>query len=847
MATGGFKRKKNEFLGCFKEDFLSTDTIGCVLKLGNAVYLKLRQLTLLTASCALISCGLKSSDKSKTNEGVPQVEAEPLPEAVDLPPDVESGGGDNTLPLDPLWSTREQRDSQIEPPGTPLINIRPDAPLLQNFPIPQSIDPRGLLPSGSYQAGGGRLDPLAYGGRIVVPSDGRAQSHPACLRAIPAPGKRDNASITVDGELAEWLPQDVIGIDRAGDGADKKGGLDVRELYFASQGSRSFVGVRLEDRWDESNTSDVVFISFRELLLSQTTAAVPDVAGSALLSFEVRGSKLYQNYQGQRTVVAQNGDAPGDFGLVIKANVLELNFPNGVPAAMLTTGRDMVLDVSSQSAGNFPEVDSFGPHVMGLQDDYACLVPMPDAQGRLDHFKMMVMRRENDVDPGVAEVIYRAMIVAAPAVEYVAGDHLDAGDTVSITVVKDMGAAGLYLTLGGMYFEDGILNLFGEKTQPLKAFFVAAHEYAHGLNTGDYALPNLWMNEGHSDWIAHKALRSYYGNSVELFEVNYDAASFKREEDAAGGSPMILGDATWGQAPYSGLFYYRKSSSFFEMLSDRVNYADWRDNQLGLYARAGILMADTLDFLKRFLGLATYMGSAGDNLGAGWVASGTYAQSIFPRTRLDDSDDDGLMDFWEDRIGTDKLMGDSDGDGYSDAVETMVQRNPKTAEAVSALVPDNNLTDWETVASGALQDALDTPSSSADCSSFGNIKRYGVAFGSHWLLSAVEMESATNTDERLTIVVFMKNTNNVVRQLIVQGGKSWFVAREPSGALIRPVPLTIPFRGSSLEMAVNDSWLQWTPGEESTIQVRIATYFYNGTGDDLCEVTPYFNPTLLDP
>lgn len=822
---------------------MSADIIGCVFNLGNSVYLNLRKLALLTASSALISCGLKSNNKSKTNEGVPQVEAEPLPEAVDLPPTDESEPEEDNIPLDPLWSPLEKRDTQVEPPGTPLINVRPDAPLQQNFPTLQSIDPRGLLPSGSYQAGGGKLDPLAYSGRIVVPSDGRAQSHPACTRAITAPGKRDNASITVDGELAEWLPQDVIGIDRAGDGADKKGGLDVRELYFASHGSKSFIGVRLEDRWDESNTSDVVFISFRELLISQTTAAVPDVAGTALLSFEVRGSKLYQNYQGQRTVVAQNGDAPGDFGLVIKANVLELNFPNGVPVAMLTTGRDIVLDVSSQSVGNFPEVDSFGPHVMGLQDDYACLVPMPDAQGRLDHFKLMVMRRENDVDPGVAEVIYRAMVAAAPAVEFVTGDHLDAGDTVSITVVKDMGAAGLYLTLGGMYFEDGILNLFGEKTQPLKAFFVAAHEYSHGLNTGDYALPNLWMNEGHSDWIAHKALRSYYGNSVELFEVNYDATSFKREEDAAGGTPMILGDVTWGQAPYSGLFYYRKSSSYFEMLSDRANYADWRDNHLGLYVRAGILMADTLDFLTRFLGLATYVGSGSDNLGAGWVSSGSYAQSVFPRTRLDDSDGDGLMDFWEDRIGTDKLMVDSDGDGYTDAMETLVQRDPKIAETVSALVPDHHLADWETLAPTTLRTDTTVMDNGVDCISLGNIKRYGVAFGSHWLLSAVEMESATNTDERLEIVVFVKNIQNEVRQLLVQGGKSWFAAYEPSGSRIRPGTMANAFRGASVEMAFNDSWLQWLPGEESTIQVRIGAYF----NDILCEVTPYFSPTLLDP
>ena len=88
------------------------------------------------------------------------------------------------------------------------------------------------------------------------------------------------------------------------------------------------------------------------------------------------------------------------------------------------------VEVSTRKTNGASQYDYTGIHYEGFIDDYACIVQLPASSGVFTHYKMMVMRRANNpINANSAEAIYRSLIHAAQATEYISKDNMDYWDT----------------------------------------------------------------------------------------------------------------------------------------------------------------------------------------------------------------------------------------------------------------------------------------------------------------------------------------------------------------------------------------------------------------------------------
>jgi hypothetical protein len=306
------------------------------------------------------------------------------------------------------------------------LALRPDASTTPSFPtVDPTLDPRTFGPTGTYTPGAARLPTaLLTQGHLLVADDGRLVELPPCAYPLPAPGHASADGIKIDGDLSDWPLGALIGIDQAGDGAGGKDYLDLRELYFASDATSYYLAARVTGTWPATSISGALQIQFSSLALPTdgTTDPTPTLAAE----FGVYGSDLYQFTPNPGAKKLKPGTGPGelDFQLAASGQVIELRLPRSAIDPLLGSGpfvlnMETACDIGAPDCPHAPYRDGVGAHIVGLIDDYACLVPLPDPSGALTSFKMFVMRHQQGTDPQKAEQEYRAMIAAAPTDEFV--------------------------------------------------------------------------------------------------------------------------------------------------------------------------------------------------------------------------------------------------------------------------------------------------------------------------------------------------------------------------------------------------------------------------------------------
>ncbi len=777
-------------------------------------------------SVLLLACSKKEegNEEASTEVGsTPKVESAQQPDTETM----QSGG--EIIEVPEVLEVPEE--SQPEPESPLTLNapgskdLRPDAPSTASFPTLRAIDPRTHTPSGTYTPDGGKLNRNIFSGQIAVPSDGRSHVLPECEHPFAAPGNSPTTGLTIDGNLSEWPVASVIAVDKSGDGGNSP--ADLREVYFAKDGSSAFFGAKVQGTVSNVGTSAqrLLFI-FSSLAVPADNTTYPEATTRLILEawgpvLKFYNGTSYVTYPGSGTV----------YNLAVSGSSVELRIDLSVIEGLMSGG-PYVVDVSGYGvtgAGAWV-MDRTGNHFVGLVDDYACIVDMPNADRTITTSKMFVMRRSaSTVSAGVAETSYRSMIHGSRASEYVAKDHMAYWDTVAFTVIKAMSPAGLNTSNAGIYVEDDITNRFGNTGDLTYLTFVSAHEYLHSYNATSYRLSESWMVEGHSNWLATRAMGSYFGDEVGASWFNIDLGSFLAEEKTYG--VQTIDDDTWGDAPYSGLFYYRKAASYIELLQTKIDY----DSFLNSILKLGILgtpLPNRDTFLAAYKGLPNYQGAAGDNLTDGWWG-GDYSTSNLPISLLADTDADGLLNFQETATGTNAASADSDSDNTSDQFEKVNGLNPSVKQNVTYLAQDNLLTDWVSLAPTWLRTALQSSSSNPACGNFTRLNRYGVVIKEGWVYISAELKQTPTANENLKIVAFV---NGGPEQFVMQHGQSIIWHANPS---TRAAETVVPFSGTTVEIAYNTAWLGWNNGDTPPgTTFNVATF----TGSTQCDLGATVTP-----
>jgi hypothetical protein len=697
-----------------------------------------------------------------------------------------------------------------------------NAPLRQPQPTTNAaLDPRTYTPTAQYAPGGGRFAYSMEKSRLATIADGHEHAHPACGNATPF-NSRPPLSPTVDGSLAEWSKAQLAVIDRAGDGfsATASGGetaaFDLRELYYAEDDGHIYVAIKLEQDWSllpfPGNSYPRLTVAFQNIVPPADDTVNTEISDGR--SFDIFGDDIREyDFDLQRY---DDRTAP-NFEIAVSGSVIELRVAK-----------------SEIFAGGAVESDAFGVHVylprdhlgsktdwmamhqVGLEDDYACLVTMPD-----DSFKMFVMRHEDGVDPEVAEVVFRSMIAAAPAVEHAMGESYDHADTVALTVVQNMRMAGTYhFPIGNIFMVAGVYDENGNG-HPKANFRVAAHEYAHGLNSADYQLPVPWMSEGHSEWAAIRAEGSYYGEGLLHDVLRREAQGFVTA--AVSSDDASLED--WDES----LEAYYKAASFYDLISGVLPYeallSILRDIQTGAAAVAG-----SEDYLGLIAGHASFTGTVSASMWDGWF-EGTYDASIFKTAALGDDDADGVLNHLEARYGLDAASADTDEDGMSDSFERFAGSDPKIPAPADEryFVADNLLGDWADL--GALVAMPGAPASG--CGAHHDLVKAGVVFDGDWLVVGIELAgAAAGQDGALVAFLDEPDSEDALQIKANYGDNAIFAFRE--GSPLETFRTASALSGTSFELAYHRSWLGWGKQYPEGLKVKVATYSM-ASGGTPCE------------
>lgn len=742
-----------------------------------------------------------------------------------------------------------ETDPSVDQPSTiPSVKENPDssgssnnventseAKTNQAVPKANDLDPREFQPEGTWLANKGLKDLKIDSAKVIANDDGRDHNFPECEYPIPAPGHAPMNTVRIDGEIGEWPINSIVSIDKSNDVGNLTD-LDLRSVFWGADNNSYYLAIELYSNW-KTNNDELAFlnINFNSLNMPQDQDSIP--TASLQTGFAVIDNSLYL-LEGEVFVPVKRGSMPNeyDYELSISKNIVELRInrkhiinPDKYPFAV-----DIFTSTSDR------QIDRLGPHIVGLIDDYACLVPTPNQDNNLNSYKLLVMRREPKVDQNVAELSYRAMVNALQYVTYLTKDSISDWDTNNIISISQMNTAGLYIPAIGHFIIDQPKNFTQETGLPITHFFIAAHELLHSLNVSDYKLPSEWLREGHSNWFTLKILESYFGKGVFQKYLVFENNSFLREETIFASGNHSIADENWNEQPHTPLFYYRKSAALFSLLLSEVNYDDFREN---LLHRPFSMQKfnDTETFLRAFKELESYPGSLDDEIKSSWLNNSSN-NGRFSKTQLQDPDFDGLFNFQETKLGTNTTNPDSDQDGLSDTFEWSIGFDPMTSNEYDFIALDNLMQDWIKNHPDKIISSLEHLGDSEYCDERSNITRFSVVKHADEIVFAIELgQQPSESDiEQLQIVIFI-NTPNFNPQIIVPFGSSYYLVKNEDNSVLRSNQFIAPFRTKTLEILLKLKWLNWGETPPQGTKFRIVTY----DGINQCDYTDDLTPVSL--
>ena len=741
-----------------------------------------------------------------------------------------------TIPaLDEDLNSPSVRDNPDASGSSNNIEHTKEAKTNQMVPEASRLDPRGFIPSGQWLTGGGIKTLNLDASKIITNDDGRDHDFPACENPIPAPGQASPDNIVIDGNTNDWTVASIVSIDKSGDSGEQKN-LDLRSIYWSANTESYYIAIELDSDWS-TNDSQLTYLNifFNSFSLPTNESTIPIASFS--YGFAVIEDSLYLLEDEMFTPLTKGNEANQfDFDFAISGNNIEIRLGRH----HLSSLENQPFSVDIFTSDEFGQVDRAGPHIVGLIDDYACLVPTPAPDGALSSYKMLVMRRSPSVNQGIAELSYRAMVTALPYAVDLTKSQINDWDTNNVISTGQMSTAGLYIPAVGHFIIDQPNNFANESGLPINHFFVASHELLHSLNVSDYKLPSEWLREGHSNWFTLKIFEAYFGKGVFQKNLIFENNSFIREELQFPSSNHSIDDSNWNKRPHTPLFFYRKAAALFSLLLSAVNYDEFLE-QLLTKALRETEFQDSDTFLSNFKALPSYQGEQASNIKASWFDNQENS-GIFSVEQVNDTDSDGLFDFQEIQLGTDPSSPDSDLDGISDTFEWSVGLDPQIINTYHFLAADNLLSDWEINHSDKLVSSFQNLGNAITCGESSNISRFGVVKHEDKVFIAIELAKQPQESyiDQLQIVIFV-NTPDHKPQVIVPFGSSYYLIKNEDNSLLRSNQLLAPFRHKTLEISLKSNWFNWDEAPPQGSKFRIVTYI----GNQQCDYTENIQPQEL--
>lgn len=729
----------------------------------------------------------------------------------------------------------ETARSTDAPANNPTAKDNPDAPSGNSSPIedtgeaktaqevPQAneLDPRTFIPTGSWDIGKGIKELELNSTQIVSNDDGRDHNFPVCENPIPAPGHLSPSEIVIDGLINDWSVGSIVSIDKKDDSNNFEN-LDLRSFFWASDDENFYIAIELYSDWIAENTEPAYMnIFFNSFILPEDQTTIPVASFSH--GFAIINSGLYI-LDDEAFIPAKQGTEEGeyDYELELSGNIIEIR----INRKHLSTLNELPFAVDIFTSDSIKQIDRTGPHIVGLVDDYACLVAIPNSEKQLSAYKMLVMRRSPDVKQSIAELSYRAMLNALPYATYLTKNQLNNWDTNNVISIGLMNTAGLYIPAIGHFIINEPNNFANETGLPISHFFVASHELLHSFNVSEYKLPSEWLREGHSNWFTLKIFESYFGKGVFQKNIVLENNSFIDEEFQFASSDHSIADINWNKRPHTPLFYYRKAAALFSLLLAEVNYDEFH-HQLLMKALRESEFYDTDAFLFAYKELPSYPGDTNENIKASWFDNDENTGS-FSKDQFKDNDFDGLFDYQEAQLGTNPASYDSDQDGLSDTFEWTIGLDPTIGDEYHFLGNDNFLSDWERNHPNKLISSSQNLGSPDLCDERSNISRFGIIQDKNQIFIAIELgEQPLETDkDQLQIVIFINDPNHNP-QVIIPFGSSFYLIKNEDNSLLRSNQLLAPFRSTTLEILLKSKWLEWNETPPEDTKFRIVTYINN--------------------
>ena len=729
-------------------------------------------------------------------------------------------------------SVKENPDASS---NSQIIEDTGEAKTNQSIPEANELDPREFTPAGNWQIGAGVSDLKLNSAKIVSNDDGRDHDFPACEHPIPAPGHLPPEAIKIDGAIDDWSVSSIVSIDKKGD-SNSLENLDLRSFFWSADDESYYIAIELYSDWKTDN-QELAYLNifFNSFTIPEDNSAIPIASFSR--GFAIINGGLYVLDDEVFNPAAQGKDqGEYDYEFAISGNIIELR----INKKHILPQSETPFTIDVFTSDSVKQIDRMGPHIVGLVDDYACLVPIPNSDNQLTGYKMLVMRRSSEVDQSIAELSYRAMISSLPYAIYLTKNQINDWDTNNVISVDHMSTAGLYIPAIGHFIIDKPNNFANELGLPINHFFVTSHELLHSFNVSDYKLPSEWLREGHSNWFTLKIFQSYFGNGVFQKNLIFENNSFIKEEVEFASADHSISDTNWNNKPHTPLFYYRKAAALFSLLLARVDYDEFHDNLL-LEAKKTSEFSDTDAFLTAYKGLPTYQGDNNDDIKSYWFDNGEN-YGIFSKDQFNDADRDGLFDYQETELGTDSMNFDSDQDGLSDNFEWTIGLEPNIGNSYDFLGNDNFLGDWEKNHPDKLISSQPNLGSSDHCDESTNIIRFGITQHEEKILIAIELgqKPLESAIEQLQIVIFINEPNNNP-QVIIPFGSSYYLIKNEDNSLLRSNQLIAPFHSTTLEILLKSKWLNWDESPPLGTKFRIVTYLNN----EQCDYTENLPSTLL--
>jgi hypothetical protein len=668
------------------------------------------------------------------------------------------------------------------------------------------VDIEGFAPPPDFAVTRLLKTPPPTPGRFHILPDGRQTALPAC--PFPVRGSKDlgELSPTIDGDLADWHGVPPLAVDREGDGvASGTASYDLVRVYAASDAEAYSFAFVLKDDYPVGDWSGSLGLNIFTRTPSSDATLLPDMPYVGRITIE----------DGQVRQIP-----PPDALVASRGHVVELRVARSKIAPLVAGGP--VLFAPFASLGPVGPFDEVGMISFGNIRDYLCLVPMPGKR-----WITMAFHRASDATAEQAEMTYRAAAAAAPFVEGQLADAVKRVDTIDVLALPKLGPSGVYYTTGQMLLRPLPMNPTTSGDRPLDLFLVAAHEYAHALNTGDYGLPRHWMREGHSEWAARRAAAAAFNVAIAQNYLNEAASMFTTEELERGVASI---DAeTWPAAGHTLDFSYGKANSFFHVLETLLPY-----DRLHPLLRQGAdaqPFESTTDFLSAVAADPHFRSGGRPADWSGWLG-GDYGSSLVDRAELQrDSDGDGLLDDQEAAFGTRPDAIDTDGDGAGDLYEIAAGRDPTRPEPITTVMIDNHLGDWDRFAPGLLRTVTPRRTGAAACTNTPSLRRVAVAFDGDFVAAAVEL-TAPPGETNFRVVVFLTEPSGRELQFSIRAGQTVGWAYDGNRPL-RPLFPFAPFRGTTVEAAYHRTWLGWGRDAPAGVTVRVGT-FVGPTGQQ-CE------------